>query len=61
MRNGGLTQQEAAKRTGITRPKVSNMIRGDIILSERKLNDYLNRLDYNIVISVRPANMKSGV
>ena len=61
MRNGGLTQQEAAKRTGITRPKVSNMIRGDIILSERKLNDYLNRLDYNIEISVRPANMKSGV
>ena len=38
MRNLGLTQQEAAKRMGITQPKVSDMMRGDFSkLSERKL------------------------
>jgi predicted XRE-type DNA-binding protein len=29
MRTRGLTQQEAAKRMGITQPKVSDMMRGD--------------------------------
>ena len=38
MRSLGLTQQEAAKRMGITQPKVSDMMRGDFSkLSERKL------------------------
>ena len=56
MRSRGLTQQEAAKRMGITQPKVSDMMRGDFSnLSERKLMDCLNRLGYDIEIKVRPA------
>ncbi|MDR3221867.1 MAG: helix-turn-helix domain-containing protein [Candidatus Accumulibacter sp.] len=56
----GLTQQEAAARMGRTRPKVSGMLRGDFSklsskLSERKLMDCLNRLDYNIEIKVQPS------
>ena len=60
MRSLGLTQQEAAKRMGITQPKVSDMMRGDFTnLSERKLMDCLTRLGYDIVIKVRPA--KAGI
>lgn len=60
MRSLDLTQQEAAKRMGITQPKVSDMMRGDFTnLSERKLMDCLTRLGYDIEIKVRPA--KAGV
>ena len=56
MRTLGLTQQDAAKRMGITQPKVSDMVRGDFSnLSERKLMDCLTRLGYDIEIKVRPA------
>lgn len=56
MRRLNLTQQEAAKRMGITQPKVSDMMRGDFTnLSERKLMDCLTRLGYDIEINVRPA------
>lgn len=52
MRDLGLTQQTAAKRMGITQPKVSGMLRGDFSnLSERKLMDCLNRLGYDVEIS----------
>lgn len=61
MRSGGLTQQEAAKRMGITQPKVSDMMRGDFTnLSERKLMDFLTRLGYDLEISVRPAKSEVG-
>ena len=61
MREQGLTQQEAAKRMGITQPKVSDMMRGDFSnLSERKLMDCLNRLGYDIEIKVRPASDPVG-
>lgn len=61
MRRLGLTQQEAAKRMGITQPKVSDMVRGDFSnLSERKLMDCLNRLGYDIEIKVRPAKKPVG-
>lgn len=61
MRLQGLTQQEAAKRMGITQPKVSDMMRGDFSnLSERKLMDCLNRLGYDIEIKVRPAAQPVG-
>jgi predicted XRE-type DNA-binding protein len=50
MRTRGLTQQEAAKRMGITQPKVS----------ERKLMDCLTRLGYDIEIKVRPAKAELG-
>ena len=61
MRSRGLTQQDAAKRMGVTQPKVSDMVRGDFTnLSERKLMDCLTRLGYDIEISVRPANAAVG-
>ena len=61
MRRLGLTQQAAAKRMGITQPKVSDMMRGDFAnLSERKLMDCLNRLGYDIEIKVKPASEPVG-
>ena len=61
MRSRSLTQQEAAKRMGITQPKVSGMMRGDLTnLSERKLMDCLTRLGYDIEIKVRPAKAEVG-
>lgn len=61
MRSLGLTQQAAAKRMGITQPKVSDMMRGDFTnLSERKLMDCLNRLGYDIEIKVKPASEPVG-
>jgi len=61
MRRLGLTQLEAAKRMGITQPKVSGMMRGDFSnLSERKLMDCLNRLGYDIEIKVNPASAPVG-
>jgi len=61
MQSRGLTQQEAAKRMGITQPKVSDMMRGDFTnLSERKLMDCLTRLGYDIEIKVRPAKADVG-
>jgi predicted XRE-type DNA-binding protein len=56
VRKLGLTQEEAARRMGISQPKVSGLLRGDFAnLSERKLMDCLNRLGYDIEIKVRPA------
>lgn len=56
-----LTQQEAAKRMGLTQPKVSSMLRGDFSnLSERKLMDCLTRLGYDIEIKVRPTAAAVG-
>jgi predicted XRE-type DNA-binding protein len=61
MRRLELTQQEAAKRMGITQPKVSDMMRGDFTnLSERKLMDCLNRLGYDIEIKVKPTSEAVG-
>lgn len=57
----GLTQQEAAKRMGVTQPKVSDMMRGDFAnLSERKLMDCLTRLGYDIEIKVKPSKAEVG-
>ena len=56
-----LTQQEAAKRMGITQPKVSEMMRGNFNnLSERKLMDCLTRLGFDIEIKVRPSKAEIG-
>jgi predicted XRE-type DNA-binding protein len=61
MKSLGLTQHEAAKRMGITQPKVSDMMRGNFAnLSERKLMDCLTRLGYDIEIKVRPAKAEIG-
>lgn len=56
VRKLGLTQEQAARRMGITQSKVSGLLRGDFTnLSERKLMDCLNRLGYDIEIKVKPA------
>jgi len=56
IRNLGLTQDAAAKRMGLTQPKVSALLRGEFSnISERKLMDCLNRLGYDIEIRVKPA------
>ncbi len=56
-----LTQQEAAKRMGISQPTGSDMMRGNFAnLSERKLMDCLTRLGYDIEIKDRPAKTEMG-
>jgi len=55
MKRLNLTQQEAARRMGISQPKLSDILRGkDFSISERKLMDCLNRLGYDIEIRVKP-------
>lgn len=50
-----LTQEEAGRRMGLPQPKVSALLRGDFTnLSERKLMECLNRLGYDIEITVKP-------
>ncbi|MER9202933.1 helix-turn-helix domain-containing protein [Mesorhizobium sp. M0933] len=50
-----LTQEEAGRRMGVPQPKVSALLRGDFTnLSERKLMECLNRLGYDIEITVKP-------
>ncbi len=47
------TQAEAAKRMGLTQPKVSSLLRGEYSnVSARKLMDCLNHLGYDIEIRV---------
>jgi len=61
MRRLGLRQVEAAKRMGITQPKLSALLRGDFhSISERKLMSCLNRLGYNIEIQVRYTQQPVG-
>ena len=61
VRRLGLTQEEAARRMGISQPKVSGMLRGEFAnLSERKLMNCLNRLGYDIEIQVKPATTPVG-
>ncbi|MBI3372792.1 MAG: XRE family transcriptional regulator [Betaproteobacteria bacterium] len=61
MRRLELTRQAAAKRMGITQPKVSDMMRSNFSnLSERESMDCLNRLGYDIEIKVKPASKPVG-
>lgn len=61
VRERGLTQAEAAKRLGLTQPKVSSLLRGEFSnFSERKLMDCLNRLGYDIEIRVRETTEAVG-
>lgn len=60
MRRLGLTQQQAAKKMGISQAKVSGLMRADFTnLSETKLMECLNKLGYDIEIKLRPA--KKGI
>lgn len=61
MRRLSLTQRDAAKRMGLTQPKVSDLMRGNFTnLSERKLMGCLNRLGYDVEITVKPAASQFG-
>jgi predicted XRE-type DNA-binding protein len=61
IRHLGLTQEAAARRMGITQPKVSDLLRGEFSnFSERKLMDCLNRLGYDIEIRVKPTSDPVG-
>jgi predicted XRE-type DNA-binding protein len=61
LRRLDLTQEEAGRRMGIPQPKVSAMLRGDFTnLSERKLMECLNRLGYDIEITVKRATDSVG-
>jgi predicted XRE-type DNA-binding protein len=61
MKSCSLTQQEAAKRMGITQPKAADIVRGDsCYLSERKLMDCLTRLGDGIEIKFLPAKAEVG-
>ena len=61
VRRLALTQEEAGRRMGVPQAKVSGLMRGDFAnLSERKLMDCLNRLGYDIEISVRPSTEPMG-
>lgn len=61
IRERGFTQAEAAKRMGLTQPKVSSLLHGEFSnFSERKLMDCLNRLGYDIEIRVRETTEPVG-
>jgi len=61
IRQLGLTQEAAAQRMGLTQPKVSSIVRGDLAnVSERKLMECLTRLGYDIEIAVRPSKRRTG-
>mgnify|MGYP001156577959 FL=1 len=61
VRQLGLTQEEAGRRMGIPQPKVSALLRGNFAnLSEHKLMDCLNRLGYDIEITVKPTTEPVG-
>ena len=56
-----LTQSEAAARMGISQPKVSALLNGEFSnFSERKLMDCLNRLGFDIEITLKPAATTPG-
>lgn len=61
VRRLGLSQEAAGRRMGLPQPKVSGLFRGDFAnVSERKLMDCLNRLGYDIEITVKPAAKRVG-
>ena len=61
MRDLGLSQEAAGRRMGLTQSKVSGLLRGDFTnISERKLMDCLNKLGFDIEITVKPATESVG-
>jgi predicted XRE-type DNA-binding protein len=52
----GLTQTQAAARLGIDQPKISNLLRGRLRgFSTDRLMAFLNALDCDVIITIRPA------
>lgn len=61
MHNQGLSQTAAARRMGIGQPEVSRLLAGKLHhTSERKLMGCLNRLGFDIELSIRPAASGAG-
>ncbi len=61
VRHLNLAQDEGGRRMGISQPKVSALLRGDFTnLSERKLMECLNRLGYDMEITIKPASKAVG-
>lgn len=61
IRDQRLTQADAARRMGLTQPKVSALLSGEFSnFSERKLMDCLKRLGYDIEIRVHPTKAPTG-
>lgn len=57
----GLNQTEAAKRLGISQPKLSNLLAGKFSgISERKMMDCLVKLDNEIEIRIQPQKTGSA-
>ena len=60
-RQQGLTQADAAKRLGLTPHQVSRLLHGDFSgFSELELMTCLNRMGYDIEISVRKTSKPIG-
>jgi predicted XRE-type DNA-binding protein len=54
----GLTQLQAAARLGIDQPKVSLLLRGRLdAFSTERLMKFLNALDQDIILTIRPAKI----
>jgi len=61
IRRLGLNQKEAARRMGLTQPRLSTLLRGNFDnVSERKLMDCLTRLGYDIEIRLKPTRQPVG-
>jgi predicted XRE-type DNA-binding protein len=61
IRRPELSQTEAGERMGISRAKVSNLLRGNFTnLSERKMMECLNQLGCDIEIVIKPAASGKG-
>lgn len=54
IRKKKLTQEEAAKKLGLTQPKISNLVNGKLSgFSVERLMNFLNMLDCNIEITLK--------
>lgn len=60
IRENGYSQTEAAQITGLTQPKLSSVLRGQLRgVSERRLLDCLTALGHDVKIVVTPARRGS--
>ncbi len=61
VRNLGLSQEEAGHKMCLHNPDLSYLFRGNLTnLSEHKLMDCLNRLGYDIEITIKPSTKSIG-
>jgi len=59
IRERKLSQTQAAAILGVTQPKVSDLVRGQLAgFTMDRLLKYLNRLDQDVEIAVRPVGLR---